>query len=74
MTSLSEPLETKQLPEDGKDDQHKRVDHHDGDQFVAAFLASDGSAHGSSPFATRSILPASNRRNCRRALIARWSA
>jgi hypothetical protein len=44
-----EQLETKQLPEDGKYDQHKCVDYHDRDQFVAAFPANDSSTHGSSP-------------------------
>lgn len=54
---FSEQLEAKQLPEDGKGDQHKRVDCHDHDQFIAAFLANDGSTHGASPFNTHSVVP-----------------
>jgi hypothetical protein len=49
VTSFSEQLETKQLPQDGKYDQDKRVDHRNRDQFVTAFLTNDGSAHGSVP-------------------------
>jgi hypothetical protein len=45
----SGPLETKELPEDGKGDQYTCVNGDDRNQFLAAFLTNDGSAHYSSP-------------------------